>query len=65
MGKNELLEGMYQAAYRELTENILPWWSGCAFDKKQGIFAGRVTIQNEMDFNAPRHIILTTRLRFF
>ena len=62
MGKNELLEGMYQAAYRELTENILPWWSGCAFDKKQGMFVGRVTIQNEMDFNAPRHIILTTRL---
>ena len=39
MGKNELLEGMYQAAYRELTENILPWWSGCAFDKKQGFMS--------------------------
>ncbi len=59
---NPKLQQLYDRAYKELTENLLPWWMTYAVDKENGGFYGAVDINNKPVPHANKHIVLNARL---
>ena len=51
-----------QDSYRELTENILPFWINKMTDLENGGFFGCISGNNEVCTNAPKGAVLNTRI---
>lgn len=47
---------------RELSGNIIPYWTGHVIDEQDGGFVGRITYDNTVDAAAPKGFIMNARL---
>lgn len=56
------MESLLTQAKTELTEKILPYWMDKMTDFENGGFYGRITGENELIKEAPKAIILNTRI---
>ena len=56
------LASLKRACEKELTENLLPWWSAKMPDETNGGFYGRVNADNEIIPDAPKGGILNARI---
>ncbi|MDR3084777.1 MAG: AGE family epimerase/isomerase [Christensenellaceae bacterium] len=59
---NPKFEKLYQLAYKDLTENLLPWWEKYDVDEEFGGFYGEVGLDNKPIEKANKFITLNARL---
>lgn len=56
------MTGLLESAKKELTQNILPFWTKLCKDETNGGFIGRMTNDNKVMEDAPRGLVLNARI---
>ncbi len=59
---NAKFDRLYEMAYKELTENLMPWWIKYSVDEENGGFYGEVDNDNKPIEGATKFITLNARL---
>ena len=62
MRADEILGTLHRELYAELTERVLPFWTGTALDSANGGFVGAIDAHGDVVANAAKSAILNSRI---
>ena len=62
MTENQLIIKKYQGEVEQELDNILNFWTENTYDEKNGGFIGKMDINGQIDYTAPKGLVLNARI---